>query len=99
MDAECEPLASFCFRLGQRGIFREGISLGDLPDHELPRTKPCGRKAIPKDLAATPQLEHLKFRVCEVSPLLFGPEGMRRSKVHAAGVLRMKPAAYYHIAN
>ena len=32
-------------------------------------------------------------------PLLFGPEGMRLSKVHAAGVLRMKQAAYYHIAN
>ena len=26
----------------------------------------------------------------------FSPEGMRRSKVHAAGVLRMKQAAYYH---
>ena len=33
------------------------------------------------------------------TPLLFGPEGMRRSKVHAAGVLRMKQAAYYHTAN
>ena len=29
------------------------------------------------------------------TPLLFGPEGMRRSEVHAAGVLRMKQAAYY----
>ena len=33
------------------------------------------------------------------TPLLFGPEGMRRSEVHAAGVLRMKQAAYYHTAN
>ena len=33
------------------------------------------------------------------SPLPFGHEGMRRSNVHAAGVLRMKPAAVYHIAN
>ena len=28
------------------------------------------------------------------TPLLFGPEAMRLSKVHGAGVLRMKPAAY-----
>ena len=33
------------------------------------------------------------------TPLPFGPEGMLRSKVHVAGVLRMKPAAYYNIAD